>query len=235
MLSGMSIAQQNSSSPIRNSDLRLLQYAAENRHWHYCPAGRGGYSMVRQGNGGDRILRARRHRRRRAGDTCDDHSGLLLRSRVERHLATRFRLHAAAHAGCSRSGEHRHSRSRQRRLMRAALSHERGSWLRSRPGNRRVGNGSSTRGFSSGTLTIDPQTATVLEHRLYDSPLGAESVETFSDYVAPRVGEGYAARSLRIRTEQHGVPAFIPHPRRPAVAAGSRGQWRSAVLLNRER
>ncbi len=60
-------------------------------------------------------------------------------------------------------------------------------------------NGFFTRGFSSGTLTIDPQTATVLEHRLYDSPLGDESVETFSDYVA--VGEGYAPRSLTIQTD----------------------------------
>lgn len=60
-------------------------------------------------------------------------------------------------------------------------------------------NGFFTRGFSAGTILIDVQSGTVLEHRLSNGPLGEESVETFRDYVA--VGEGYAPRSLRIQSE----------------------------------
>ena len=66
-----------------------------------------------------------------------------------------------------------------------------------------IGVGTSWHGFfttrfSAGTITIDPATATVLEHRLSNGLLGDEMVETFADYVA--VGSGYAPRSLRIQS-----------------------------------
>lgn len=59
-------------------------------------------------------------------------------------------------------------------------------------------NGFFTRHFSGGTIVIDVENATVLEHRISNGLLGEESVETFGDYVA--VGEGYAPRSLRIQS-----------------------------------
>lgn len=60
-------------------------------------------------------------------------------------------------------------------------------------------NGFFSRGFSAGTVIIDPRTATVVEHRLSAGPLGEESVETFADYVA--IGDGFAPKSLRIESE----------------------------------
>jgi len=60
-------------------------------------------------------------------------------------------------------------------------------------------NGFFSRSFSAGTIVIDPQTATVLEHRLSKGPLDKESIETFSDYVP--IGEGFAPKSLRLQSE----------------------------------
>ncbi len=60
-------------------------------------------------------------------------------------------------------------------------------------------NGFFSTSFSAGTIVIDPETATVLEHRLSKGPLGKESIETFSDYVP--VGTGSAPKSLRIQSD----------------------------------
>jgi hypothetical protein len=60
-------------------------------------------------------------------------------------------------------------------------------------------NGFFTRGFSAGSIVIDPKTATVLEHKFSSGPVGQPSIETFGDYVA--VENGYAPRTLRIQSE----------------------------------
>ena len=60
-------------------------------------------------------------------------------------------------------------------------------------------NGFFTRSFSTGSITIDPISATVLEHRFSSGPVGQQSIETFGDYVS--VETGYAPKTLRIQTE----------------------------------